>query len=74
MNLLITKSAAEIFGIDRRIIGASLQELSAKWSNLRDASCEGVSTIGNGGNVLDDNGKRIARISYNGRIWEGAQQ
>lgn len=24
-----------------------------------------------GGDVLDDSGQKIARISYNGRIWEG---
>ena len=72
MNLLISKQAAQIFGTDRRIIGASVQELAQKWYTLMLASGEGVSTLGNGGNVLDDNGKRIAKISYNGRIWEGA--
>ena len=69
MNLLISKQAAELFGTDRRIIGASLEELSRKWGDLRDASGEGCSFLGNGGNVLDDNGKRIATISYNGRVW-----
>lgn len=69
MNLLISKRAAEVFGTDRRIIGATLQDLSAKWSQMRDASGCGVSEIGNGGNVLNDNGKRVAKISYNGRVW-----
>ena len=71
MNLLISKQAAEIFGVERRIIGASLQELSKKWCDMRDASGEGASTIGSGGNVLNDSGKRIATISYNGRVWNG---
>ena len=70
MNLLISKKAAEAFGTDRRIVGASIKELAQKWYDLALASGEGCSVIGNGGNVLDDNGKRIARISYNGRIWE----
>jgi hypothetical protein len=69
MNLLISKQAAAIFGTDRRITGESIQALSDRWSAMRDASGCGVSDIGNGGNVLDDNGKRIAKISYNGRIW-----
>ena len=70
MNLLISKQAAQAFGTERRIIADSITHASELWCGLRDASGEGVSTIGNGGSVLDDNGKRIARISYNGRIWE----
>ena len=70
MNLLISKRAAECFGTERRIVGDSLQQLSMKWYSLMLASGQGCSVIGNGGNVLDDNGKRIAKISYNGRIWE----
>lgn len=70
MNLLISQQAAQMFGVDRRIIGRSVQELAAKWCQLRDVSGCGISEIGNGGNVLDDNGKRIAKVSYNGRIWQ----
>ncbi len=69
MNLLISKKAAEFFGTERRLIVADINAASAKWCELRDASGLGVSAIGNGANVLDDNGKRIAKISYNGRIW-----
>lgn len=69
MNLLISKKAAEYFGTDRRIIGASVNELANKWCDMRDASGLGVSVLGNGGNVLDDNGKRIAKVAYNGRIF-----
>ena len=69
MNLLITKKAAQYFGTEQRIICTSIQDASNKWCELRDKSCLGYSDIGNGGNVLDDNGKRIAKISYNGRIW-----
>jgi hypothetical protein len=70
MNLLISKQAAQAFGTDRRIQGDSIQQLSLKWYSLMLASGEGCSVLGNGGNVLDDNGKRIAKISYNGRIFE----
>ena len=69
MNLMISKRAAEVFGTQRRIVCASAQEASARWCEMRDKSGLGVSDIGNGGNVLDDNGKRIARVSYNGRVW-----
>ncbi len=69
MNLLISKSAAVAFRTDRRIIVASVNEASEVWSRFRDGSGMGVSEIGNGGNVLDDNGKRVAKVSYNGRIW-----
>ena len=69
MNLLISKRAAECFGTERRIQVLSVGHAAAFWSAERDASGLGVSELGNGGNVLDDNGKRIARISYNGRIW-----
>ena len=71
LNLLISKQAAQAFGTDRRIQVQSPINAAATWSRLRDASGCGVSEIGNGGNVLDDNGKRVARISYNGRIWFG---
>ncbi len=70
MNLLISKKAAEAFGINRRIVVASVGEASAVWSEMRDKSCMGVSEIGNGGNVLNDSGKRVAKVSYNGRVWE----
>jgi hypothetical protein len=71
MNLLISNKAAQAFGLNnRRLAVESLQQASQMWSDLRDASGCGVSEIGNGGNVLDDNGKRIATISYNGRIWQ----
>lgn len=70
MNLLISKQAAAIFGVDRRIQGNGFRDLQMAWCKLRDESGCGVSEIGNGGNVLNDNGKRIAKISYNGRVWE----
>ena len=71
MNLLISKQAAIAFGLEsRRMVVANIQDASKMWAEYRDLSGMGVSEIGNGGNVLDDNGKRIAKISYNGRIWE----
>ncbi len=70
MNLLISKKAAELLGVDRRIQGNGFRDLQMAWCELRDKSGLGVSDLGNGGNVLNDNGKRIAKISYNGRVWE----
>ena len=69
MNLFLNKSTAAMFGVSQRIVVSSVQNASDLWCAMRDESCMGVSEIGNGANVLDDNGKRIARISYNGRIW-----
>ncbi len=48
---------------------ASLEDASAKWCAFRNASMEGVSTIGNGVIVKDNDGNFVGRISYNGRIW-----
>ena len=47
----------------------SVEDAATKWNAFRDASYAGVSDIGNGVIVRDSNGKHIARISYNGRIW-----
>ena len=50
----------------------SVADAAAKWAEYRNETMEGVSKIGNGGIVRD--GKRIvARVSYNGRIWEDQQ-
>lgn len=48
---------------------ASVQDAAQKWEAFREASCEGVSTIGNGLTVRDAKGKIVATVSYNGRIW-----
>ena len=52
----------------------SVADAAAKWAQYRDASMEGVSKLGNGGTVYGTKNGRgchvIARISYNGRIWE----
>lgn len=51
-----------VFGV------SSLQEASTVYSKERDESCEGASTFAEG-TVVDDVGVKIARISYNGRVW-----
>lgn len=45
----------------------SLEECSKLYQNIRDRSNLGASSFADG-NVLCD-GKIVARISYNGRIW-----
>ena len=47
---------------------ASLQEASRKYCDLRDASGRGASWFRDG-EVRDDVGVLVARISYNGRVW-----
>lgn len=46
----------------------SVEDAAAKWSQYRDRTEAGCSEIGNGGIVRED-GKIVARVSYNGRIW-----
>lgn len=43
-------------------------EASAVYSAARDASGEGASTFRDGV-VKDANGRTMARVSYNGRVW-----
>ena len=72
MNLIPTSGLT--FKIHRKpaVPVASVADAAAKWSQYRDETMKGVSQIGNGGIVRD--GKRIvARVSYNGRIWEERQ-
>ena len=49
----------------------SIQEASEKWTQFRQQSDAGVSDVGNGVPVFE-NGKQVARISYNGRMWDMA--
>jgi hypothetical protein len=48
----------------------SVEEAQAKWIEFRDTSGAGVSQIGNGIRVTDGAGRFVARISYNGRLWD----
>lgn len=53
----------------KRMEVESLEDARDKWERFRDTSEAGVSQIGNGIRVLDQDGKFVGRISYNGRIW-----
>ncbi len=46
-----------------------VREAQELWTQFRDAAGEGVSKLGNGVRVVDQNGKFVARVSYNGRAW-----
>lgn len=46
----------------------TLQAASTMFCNARDASGLGASNVPEAF-VVDDHGKRVARISYNGRVW-----
>lgn len=48
----------------------SLNDAQAKWIEFRDRTGAGVSSIGNGVRVTDGAGRFVARISYNGRVWD----
>jgi hypothetical protein len=48
----------------------SIEDASRKWEAFRDKSGAGVSEVGNGVVVVDQTGKEVALVSYNGRVWE----
>ena len=73
MNVIPTSGLT--FKIDGKpaVTVLSVADAAAKWRQYRDETGEGVSVLGNGGIVRD--GKRIvARVSYNGRIWDEPQR
>ena len=47
----------------------SIKDAADKWNKFVDASQGGVSQVGNGVIIRED-GKPVARVSYNGRIWD----
>lgn len=49
----------------------TLKDCSKIFCAMRDQSGEGASTFPDG--RIFENGKRIARVSYNGRVWAGAK-
>lgn len=49
---------------------ASIEEARQKWIEFRDGSGAGCSRIGNGVEIVDCNGTKVASISYNGRAWD----
>lgn len=54
---------------NQRFEVGSLEEASDKWAQFRDTTAAGGSEIGNGVVIVDQDGKTVARISYNGNIW-----
>ena len=52
----------------KKIVVADIAEAVKHWETHRDATNEGVSTIGNGVTVFDGI-EPVAKISYNGRVW-----
>jgi N12 class adenine-specific DNA methylase/antitoxin (DNA-binding transcriptional repressor) of toxin-antitoxin stability system len=51
----------------------SLQDASEKWEAFRDKAGAGVSEVGNGVSIVDQTGKEVARVSYNGRVWPAGE-
>ena len=49
----------------------SINDAQEKWIAFRDETGEGVSKVGNGIRITDGAGRFVARISYNGRVWDG---
>jgi hypothetical protein len=50
----------------------SLEDAQAKWIEFRDRAGAGVREVGNGVVVEDGAGRMVGRISYNGRIFDPA--
>ena len=58
---------------EHRIPVSSLAEAKRKWINYRDDPIKYMMASemrGRCGDVVDDDDKMVARISYNGRIWD----
>lgn len=60
-----------IKGTKKMLVGvASFEDAASTWSRIRNESGIGASgMLGGCGEVVED-GKVVARISYNGRIWD----
>jgi hypothetical protein len=53
----------------RKVRVPSVEFASRKWTEFRQETNAGNSEIGNGVEVRDGNDNVVARVSYNGRIW-----
>jgi N12 class adenine-specific DNA methylase len=53
----------------------SIEDAQSKWIRFQESanggSAAGVSQVGNGVRITDQDGKFVARISFNGRVWDG---
>lgn len=53
----------------------SIEDAQRKWIKFQETADGGgpvgVSKVGNGVQITDQNGKFVARISFNGRVWNG---
>ncbi len=69
--LLANRDTKPIFAVwgKKRVEVGSISEAVAKWTAFRDGSGAGVSQIGNGVRIVDAANRFVARISYNGRVW-----
>lgn len=56
----------------RRYSFTTYEAISAAYCAARDASGEGASIVPSA-KVYDGNGNQVAHISYNGRVWPGAE-
>jgi len=59
------------FGRRRVVVADTLTEARAKFIAARDAGGHGASAMSHDcGDVMDEQGKTAATISYNGRVWD----
>ena len=59
-----------LLGKNKRVAVASLQQASTKVRAVIDEECWGMSDVPRKfGNVVDERGDLVARVSYNGRVW-----
>jgi hypothetical protein len=48
----------------------SIADAQRKWIDFQNKAGAGVSEVGNGVRIADQDGKFVARISFNGRVWD----
>lgn len=62
-SALFVQRGRERFQVD------SLEDASRKWDRFRDATGAGASEIGATATIVDQDGREVAMISYNGKVW-----
>jgi hypothetical protein len=66
----MAQSERHLFAIwhDRTVPVKSVADARRKWIDFREATAAGVSEIGDGLLIVDEDGITVARIHYNGTV------
>ena len=65
---MLTINIHTTFG-GKRVPCKSVNDCVLAWESFRDAHGVGASDMRSGCGIVSKNGKRVAKVSYNGRVW-----